>query len=87
MHESLLGINVEHAVSLVSKLNNLVGVVGELLEDLEVRLGNTDSNTDSDPLHEFLIDRALFIIQLEKMGIGIQLKSGDRISLVVLKLE
>lgn len=83
----MLSVDVEHAVSLISKFNDLVGVLRELLEDLEVRLGNTDSNTDSDPLHEFLINSTLFIVQFEKVSIGIQLKSGDRVGLVVLKLE
>jgi hypothetical protein len=73
LHESLLSIDVEHAVSFVSQVGDLVHLLGEGLEDLEVTFGDSHTHADGNALHQALVDGSGLWVQLEQMGVGINL--------------
>ena len=87
LHESLLSVDVKHAVLVRGMLSNFNSLFGEALKNFKVPFRNPNTTTDGDLGQDPLMLPPLGFIKLEKVGIRVNLKVRNLFTLVVWEFE
>lgn len=82
LHESLLSVDVKHAVLVRGMLSNVNSLFGEALKNFKVSFRNPNTTTDGNLGQDSLMLPPLGFIKLEEMGIRVNLKIGNLVTVV-----
>ena len=83
LHESLLSVDVEHAVFVACVVGDVDSLLRKVLKYLQVSIWNSNTTTNGDLRQNALMLASLSFIKLKEVRIGVDFKGRNFVGLVV----